>query len=148
MERDSEVGFTCGSFDLLHPGHVMMLRDCKRMCDHLIVGLQVDPTTDRKDKNKPVQSVHQRWMLLRGCKYVDEIVIYHTEDELWKLLNLLEDEIDVRFVGEDWEDKDFTGKELDIDVEYTRRKHTMSSHQLRLDVIREGKNLKTEEDRL
>lgn len=128
------VGFTCGSFDLLHAGHVMMLEFCKRNCDYLIVGLQVDPSVDRGDKNKPVQSVMERWLLLRADRHVDEVVIYRTEEELYELLQILRDLVDVRFVGRDWAGKEFTGKDLQIPIVYTPRKHKFSSHALRVKV--------------
>lgn len=101
------IGFVCSAFDLFHAGHVLMLEEAKQQCDHLIVGLQTDPTLDRPHKNKPVQSVFERFVQLRACKYVDEIVVYSTEADL---LNLLQSfPIDVRILGEEYEGKDFTG---------------------------------------
>ena len=88
-----KVGFTCGSFDLLHAGHIVMFEDCKRVCDYLIVGLQIDPTIDRPDKNKPIQSVRERLIQLRAVKYIDEVVTYSTEDELYRLLTNLDIDI-------------------------------------------------------
>ena len=82
-----KVGFTCSTFDLFHAGHIMMLKEAKTQCDHLIVGLQTDPTIDRPDtKNKPVQSVFERYEQLKACKYIDEILVYETEDDLVNIL--------------------------------------------------------------
>lgn len=144
--KDVVTGFTCGSFDLLHAGHYMMLKYARDRCDRLIVGLQIDPTTDRKDKNKPIQSVHERWTMLRGCRYVDEIVIYHTECELVNLLKLLESEISFRFIGEDWKGGEYTGRSLGLNTIFVPRKHSYSSHNLRQRVYKEGIKLKEEKD--
>ena len=96
--RKTVIGFTCGTFDLFHAGHVSMLNECKRMCDHLVVGIQTDPTIDRpKVKNKPIQSIVEREMLVGGCKWVDSIIIYETEKDLEDILSILP--INVRFVG-------------------------------------------------
>lgn len=127
------IGFTCGSFDLLHAGHVAMLEWCKTKCDKLIVGLQYDPSIDRASKNKPVQSIVERTMQLRACKYVDEIIVYTTEAELMDLLKLLR--IDIRFVGNEYQNKDFTGRaycqQTGIGVMYNPRPHNFSSSELR-----------------
>ena len=104
----TKVGFTCSSFDLLHAGHILMLKECKDHCDTLIVGLQSDPTIDREEKNKPVQTMFERFLQLDAIKYVDKICIYETEDDLLELLNYIRPHI--RFVGSDWENKPFTGK--------------------------------------
>lgn len=123
------IGFTCGAFDLLHAGHVVMLKQAKENCDHLIVGLQTDPSIDRQEKNQPVQSVYERFVQLSAVKYVDEVIPYDTEQSL---LDLLESTpIDIRFVGEDYKDKHFTGEELPIKVFYTNRKHSFSTTSLR-----------------
>lgn len=123
------IGFTCGAFDLLHAGHVVMLKQAKENCDHLIVGLQTDPSIDRQEKNQPVQSVYERFVQLSAVKYVDEVIPYDTERSL---LDLLESTpIDVRFIGEDYKDKHFTGEELPIKVFYTNRKHSFSTTSLR-----------------
>ena len=122
------IGFTCGAFDLLHAGHIVMLREAKKNCDYLIVGLQTDPSIDRQDKNKPVQSVFERYIQLRAVKYIDEMIRYDTE---LSLLDLLEaTEIHIRFVGEDYTKKQFTGKGLH-EVWYTSRQHSFSSTNLR-----------------
>lgn len=122
-------GFTCGSMDLLHAGHVLMLKECKEQCDYLIVGLQTDPTTDRPNKNKPVETLEERRIRLEGSKYVDEIVIYETESDLYKILQELKP--DVRFVGADHQGKPFTGDDLPIPVIFNSREHKFSSSSLR-----------------
>lgn len=124
------IGFTCGAFDLLHAGHVLMLNEARDQCDYLIVGLHTDPTIDRPDtKNKPVQSVFERYVQLKALKVVDEVVPYDTEKDLLTLLDTFK--IDVRIIGEDYKDKDFTGKELSIPVHYNNRKHSFSTSELR-----------------
>lgn len=129
-----KIGFNCSSFDLLHAGHVTMLKMEKQLCDYLIVALQVDPTIDRLGiKNKPVQSIYERYVQLQACKYVDEILVYETE---FDLLNLLKTQkIDVRFLSEEYINKDFTGKsyciENGIEIIYHKRRHTYSSTDLR-----------------
>jgi glycerol-3-phosphate cytidylyltransferase len=127
------VGITFSSFDLFHAGHVKMLEECKRNCDYLIACLQTDPTIDRPNKNKPIQSLVERYIQLKGCIYVNEIVPYSTESELMEILQSFI--INVRFVGEDYIDKDFTGKkyciENDINIYYNSRKHGFSSTSLR-----------------
>lgn len=128
-----KVGFTCSAFDLLHAGHVQMLRDAKEHCDYLIVGLQVDPSLDRAEKNSPVQSVVERYTQLRGVRYVDEIVPYLTENDLIDILSLYE--IDIRFLGEEYKEKDFTGKDVckkrNIRLHFNNRDHRFSSSDLR-----------------
>ena len=121
-------GFTCGAFDLLHAGHVVMFKEAKENCDYLIVGLQTDPSIDRQEKNQPVQSVYERYMQLQAIKYIDEIIPYDTEQSLIDLLESTE--IHLRFIGEDWADKHFTGKGLH-EIFYTNRQHSFSSSGLR-----------------
>ena len=96
------IGFTCGAFDLLHAGHIVMLEEAKSNCDYLIVGLQTDPSIDREEKNKPVQTVYERYVQLNAVKYVDEIIPYDTEQSLLDLLQ--SQKIDIRFIGEDYRD--------------------------------------------
>jgi len=127
-------GFTCSTFDLLHAGHILMLQEAKQHCDKLIVGLQTDPTIDRPDtKNKSVQSIVERQIQLEAVEYVDYIFIYETEKDLMDLLTVLD--IDIRFVGEEYKDKDFTGKQYCIDngisIHYNSRKHRFSTTELR-----------------
>lgn len=129
QKMQEKIGFTCGAFDLLHAGHIVMLKEARSKCDHLIVGLQTDPSIDREEKNKPIQSMYERYIQLLAVKYVDEIIPYDTEQSL---LDLLEStRIDIRFVGEDYIDKPFTGNHLPIKVIYTSRKHSFSTTSLR-----------------
>ena len=132
--KDSgRIGFTCSTFDLLHAGHVTMLEEAKRHCDFLIVGLQNDPTEDRPTKNKPVQSIVERQIQLAAVKYVDEIVIYNTEQDLIDLLLTLP--IDVRVLGDEYKNKEFTGKDIakqrGSKIIYNGRDHSFSSSNLR-----------------
>jgi len=132
--KDSgKIGFTCSTFDLLHAGHVTMLEEAKRHCDFLIVGLQNDPTLDRAEKNAPVQSIVERQIQLAAVKYVDEIIIYNTEQDLIDLLLTLP--IDVRVLGEEYKNKDFTGKDIakqrGSKIVYNGRDHSFSSTSLR-----------------
>ena len=128
-----KVGFTASAFDLLHAGHVAMLEEAKENCDWLIAGLQTDPTIDRPEKNKPVQTITERFIQLRACKFVDEIYVYATEADLMDLLSILP--IDVRIIGSDYIGKDFTGKQFcidnNIDIHYNRRSHKLSTSELR-----------------
>jgi glycerol-3-phosphate cytidylyltransferase len=135
-----KIGFTCSTFDLFHAGHIMMLKDAKEKCGYLIVGLQTDPTIDREEKNKPVQSVFERFIQLDACKYVDEVVVYATEKELLDILQSYH--IDVRIIGEEYQDKIFTGKELDIETYYNKRRHSFSTTELRKRV-QEAESLKS-----
>ena len=129
-----KTGFTCSCFDLFHAGHIMMLKEAKSVCDYLIVGLQTDPTIDRPEKNKPIQSVFERYVQLEACKYVDEVVVYATEKDLLDILHSYP--IDVRIVGDEYKDKDFTGKDLShIEMYYNNRKHSFSTTELRKRVI-------------
>ena len=128
------VGFTCSTFDLLHAGHILMLAEAKTICDYLIVGVQSDPTIDRPDtKNKPVQSVVERYVQLSAVKFIDQIVVYDTEKDLEDLLMFLP--ISVRIIGEEYKDKEFTGKEIcedrGIKIWYNSRNHRFSSSELR-----------------
>ena len=124
------IGITCSTFDLLHAGHVVMLEEAKRHCDYLIAALQVDPTIDRGDvKARPIQSIVERQIQLAAVKYVDEIVMYSTEDELQDLFLTLP--LDMRILGEEYRDKEFTAKQIcldrNIELFYNKRDHTFSS---------------------
>ena len=128
------VGFTCSTFDLLHAGHILMLAESKQVCDYLIVGVQSDPTIDRPGtKNKPVQSIVERYVQLSAVKFVDEIIVYNTEKDLEDMLMFLP--ITVRIIGEEYKDKDFTGKQIcderGIKIWYNSRSHRFSSSELR-----------------
>jgi glycerol-3-phosphate cytidylyltransferase len=129
-----KVGITFSTFDLLHAGHVAMLRDAKNQCDYLIVGLQSDPTIDRPDtKNKPVQTMFERYLQLKAVEYVDEVIPYQTEQDLEDILQTLN--INVRILGEEYRDKDFTGKDTckrrDIKLYFNKRDHRFSTTDLR-----------------
>ena len=124
-----KIGFTCSCFDLFHAGHVLMLEEAKTQCDYLIVGLQTDPTIDRPEKNKPIQTVYERYVQLKGCQYVDEIIPYSTEEDLLNLLTTVN--YHVRILGEEYRIKTFTGKHLDKEFYYNSRPHTYSSTELR-----------------
>ena len=134
------TGFTASCFDLFHAGHIMMLREAKRQCEYLIVGLQTDPTIDRPTKNKPVQSVVERFIQLEACKYVDEIVVYATEKDLRDIL--LSHPIDVRILGDEYKDKEFTGHDIDMEFYFNTRRHSFSTSELRQRVV-ELEKLKT-----
>jgi len=129
MKTIIKAGFTCSCFDLLHAGHILMLKDAKEQCDKLIVGLQTDPTIDRPEKNKPIQSYEERYIQLEAIKYVDEIIKYETEEELYQLLKILRP--DVRILGSDYEGEYFTGTELNIPIYYHKRNHNYSTSSLR-----------------
>jgi len=134
-----KVGFTCSTFDLLHAGHVMMLREAKTVCDYLIVGLQTDPTIDRPEKNAPVQTLVERYIQLSGIEYVDEIIPYQTEQDLEDILNMFA--IDIRILGEEYKDGKFTGRAIcakrGIELYYNKRDHRFSSSDLRKRVAHE-----------
>ena len=138
------VGFTCSSFDLLHAGHTLMLEEAKEHCEYLIVGLQTDPTLDRPAKNKPVQTVVERYLQLRACKHVDEIIPYATEQDLEDILSGMQ--IDVRILGVEYRDKDFTGRDIckkrGIDIYFNQRDHRFSSSDLRKRVVETNGNSK------
>jgi len=128
-ELPTKVGFTCGAFDLMHAGHMVMLEDARSICDKLIVGIQSDPSIDRPQKNRPVQSFDERIIMVEGCKYVDEIILYHTEADLLKILK--DTKPDVRILGSDYRNKTFTGQELPLRIYYHERSHNWSSSGLR-----------------
>lgn len=132
------VGFTCGSFDLLHAGHALMLEEAKEHCDRLVVGLQSDPTLDRPEKNKPIQTLEERIVMLKSIRWVDDIVIYSTEAELVRLLSTLKP--DVRIIGADWKGKQYTGFDLPIRVVFNTRDRGYSTSSLRSRVYRAEKN--------
>ena len=128
-----KVGFTCGAFDLLHPGHLIMLRQCKEQCDWLIVGLHTDPTIDRPEKNKPIQTVYERWVQLNACTYIDTVVPYDTENDLCNMMATLD--MNIRFVGADHRNDYITGQQIcesrKIKIIFNDRYHDYSSSELR-----------------
>ena len=134
QKKDSITGLTCGAFDITHAGHYLMFKECRGQCDFLIVGLQVNPNIDRKEKHKPVQTLKERKIQLEACKYIDKIITYKTEKELVALLKKLQPSI--RFIGADWKGKNFTGKELPIKVIFNSRNHNYSSSALRARIIK------------
>ncbi len=127
------VGFTASTFDLLHAGHIAMLREAKDQCDHLVCGLQVDPSHDRSEKNAPVQTLVERWTQLQAVKYVDEIIPYQTETDLEDILKLFN--FDVRIIGEEYKDGKFTGRATcaarGIEIYFNKRDHRFSTSDLR-----------------
>lgn len=131
------IGFTCGAFDLTHAGHYLMFEENKKKCDFLIVGLQTDPSIDRKEKHKPIQSIKERVIQLKACRYIDKVIIYKTEKDLIKLLKKLNP--DIRFLGADWRDKNFTGRDLPIKIIYNSRNHNYSTTHLRERIIKNNK---------
>ena len=144
-KKYNKIGFTCSSFDLLHPGHILMLKDCKNVCDYLIVGLQSDPTIDRKNlndqysklsgktKNKPIQSLEERLIMINAVKYVDEVFIYDTEKDLYNWL--ANNKWDIRILGSDWKGKKFTGYEIKGELYFHNRNHNYSSTSIRKKLI-------------
>ena len=137
-----KVGFTCSTFDLLHAGHVQMLREAKEQCDYLICGLQMDPSVDRAEKNAPIQTVVERYTQLKAVKYVDEIIPYSTEKDLEDILTMYQ--IDVRILGEEYRDGTFTGRAIcakrDIELYFNKRDHRFSSSDLRARVAERQNN--------
>lgn len=131
-----KIGITFSAFDLLHAGHITMLEEAKRQCDYLIAALQTDPTIDRPEKNRPTQSVVERYIQLKGCKFVDEIVPYATEQDLEDILRSFK--LDVRIIGDEYKEKNFTGRtyceEKGIDLYFNKRDHRFSSSSLRKEV--------------
>ena len=128
-----KIGITCSCFDLLHAGHIKMLEEAKLQCDYLIAALQTDPTIDRPDKNKPVQSLVERYIQLSGCKWVDEIVPYQTEKDLEDIFKSFK--LDIRIIGKEYQDRDYTAKDIcqarGIEIYYNSREHGFASSELR-----------------
>lgn len=124
-----KTGIIFGAWDLLHPGHVFTLKKAKEQCDELIVGFHINPQEERPAKNKPIESVFERWLRLKGCRYIDGIIPYETEAEIYTILELVEPQ--VRFLGTDYVGKDFTAKEMPIPTIFLPRNHSYSSTNLR-----------------
>lgn len=127
-KEGKRIGFTCSTFDLLHAGHISMLAESKSKCDYLIVGLLCDPTHDRKIKQKPIQSMFERWVQLSGISYVDMIIPFSSEQDIVDMVLLIKP--DIRIVGEEYKNKEHTGKGL-CPIFYNSRKHSFSSTELR-----------------
>ena len=143
MEKNKKiVGITCSTFDLLHAGHIIMIEECKKYCDYLICALQVDPSLDRPEKNKPVQSLVERYIQLDAVKHVDKIIPYNNEEELLTIFASLD--LDVRILGEEYKDKKFTGKEIcqkrGIKLVYNKRDHDFSTTNLRERIYKQESN--------
>ena len=137
-DAGKKIGITFSTFDMLHAGHIAMLSEAKNHCDYLIAGLQTDPTIDRPDtKNKPVQSIVERQIQLAACRYVDEVVVYQTEQDLRDLLLILP--LDMRILGVEYQDRDFSGKDecydRNIQCVFNGRDHSFSSSGLRSRVV-------------
>ena len=133
-QEGKKIGITFSTFDMLHAGHIAMLSEAKNHCDYLIAGLQTDPTIDRPDtKNKPIQSIVERQIQLSACRYVDEVVVYQTEQDLIDLLLILP--LDVRILGVEYSNNEFTGRkecmQRGIELVFNRRDHSFSSSSLR-----------------
>jgi glycerol-3-phosphate cytidylyltransferase len=124
-----KIGVTAGAFDLCHAGHMLMFKEAKNKCDYLIVLLHSDPTLDRAEKNKPIMTIEERTIILQGIRYIDEILVYHTEKELYRLLKEIQP--DVRIIGADWQGKPYTGHDLPITTYFNSRGHKYSSSELR-----------------
>lgn len=123
------VGFVASSFDLIHPGYILMLKEAKTVCEHLVCALHEDPSIERQEKNKPVQTLEERLIVLESIRYVDEVVTYKSEQELLRLL--IELQPDVRILGTDYQGKSYTGSELDIQIHWHSRNHNWSTSNLR-----------------
>ena len=138
MNGNKKIGFTCSTFDLLHAGHIAMLREAKEHCDYLIVGIQTDPTIDRpKEKNPPVQTLVERYTQLKAVSYVDEIIPYQTEQDLVDIFEMYH--INIRVLGEEYREKDFTGKDTcrkrGIELHFNKRDHRFRTSDLRERVL-------------
>jgi len=143
-KQNRTIGITCSTFDLLHAGHILMLEECKKYCDYLICALQVDPSIDRTEKNKPIQSLVERYIQLDAVQYVDKIITYTTENELLMIFSSLD--LNVRILGEEYKDKNFTAKDLclkrGIKLVYNRRDHDFSTTNLREKIYTQESNKK------
>ena len=134
MENPERIkGITFSTFDLLHAGHIAMLREAKSQCDYLICGLQVNPARDRSEKNSPVQTLVERWMQLQAVKYVDEIIPYESEIDVEDILKMLD--VDIRIIGQEYKEGKFTGRAIcsarGIEIYYNKRQHSFSTSELR-----------------
>jgi glycerol-3-phosphate cytidylyltransferase len=143
MDKQNRViGITCSTFDLLHAGHIIMLEECKKYCDYLICALQVDPSIDRPEKNKPIQSLVERYIQLDSVQYVDKIIPYNTEEELITIFSSLD--LDVRIIGEEYKDTEFTAKNIcqkrGIKLVYNKRDHNFSTTNLRERIYNQESN--------
>ena len=132
MRDGKKVGITAGAFDLCHAGHMLMFKEAKTVCDYLIVALHSDPAIDRPDiKNKPIMSIEERKTILESIKYIDEILLYDTEADLFKILSENKLNIDIRILGAEYKNKSFTGRDLPLPVYFNSRDHGYSTTELR-----------------
>ena len=143
MDKQNRIiGITCSTFDLLHAGHIIMLEECKKYCDYLICALQVDPSIDRPEKNKPIQSLVERYIQLDSVQYVDKIIPYNTEEELITKFSSID--LDVRIIGEEYKDTEFTAKNIcqkrGIKLVYNKRDHNFSTTNLRERIYNQESN--------
>lgn len=125
LRKVNRIGVIAGNFDVIHPGYIKMFRECKKKCDTLIILLHSDPSIERPEKLKPILSVEERDELLMSIKYIDNVFVYDTEADLIHLLRILSPNI--RFLGDDYKGKDFTGKDLKIPIHYLDRSHGWST---------------------
>jgi glycerol-3-phosphate cytidylyltransferase len=126
---EPRIGFCCGAFDLLHPGHILMLEDAAAQCDYLVVGLHIDPSLERPDKSAPIQTVDERMAMIKAVRHVDHIVTYATEDELASILHRLRP--DVRILGSDWRGKEITAPDASKRIHWHERNHDWSTSEMR-----------------
>jgi len=140
---NKKIGFTCSCFDLLHTGHLIMLQDCKEQCDVLVIGLQTDPTIDRPDtKNAPVQTFYERELMVKSLKYIDEVIVYATEADLYAILLALQPH--VRIIGSDWKGLKYTGHDIEsIPIHWHERTHNFSTTNLRQRIFNAEKQKNT-----
>lgn len=133
------IGFIAGSFDVIHPGYIYMFEESRNNCDYLIVALQDDPTIERPEKLKPILTLSERIKILRSIKYIDVVVTYNTEEELYGFLKSVEPNI--RFLGDDYKDKKITGSDLEIPIHYLDRSHGWSTTKFKKEIYNQIKNL-------
>ena len=125
MKKNQIIGVIAGAFDAIHPGYIYLFNECKQLCDHLLLLLHEDPSIERSEKMKPILSIKERKLILSSLRQIDEIITYKTEDDLLKILK--NRKIDIRFQGDDYKEKNFTGQELDIPIHFLDRSHGWST---------------------
>ncbi len=125
MRKNQIIGVIAGAFDAIHPGYIYLFNECKQHCDHFLLLLHEDPSIERSEKMKPILSIKERKLILSSLRQIDEIITYKTEDDLLKILK--NRKIDIRFQGDDYKEKNFTGQELDIPIHFLDRSHGWST---------------------
>ncbi len=125
MKKKQIIGVIAGAFDVIHPGYIYLFNECKQHCDHFLLLLHEDPSIERSEKMKPILSIKERKLILSSLRQIDEIITYKTEDDLLKILK--NRKIDIRFQGDDYKEKNFTGQELDIPIHFLDRSHGWST---------------------